>query len=156
MTNFDENTALFDVIPCNGLIDTRFAPFPGTAMSSKKNAEFLFSPPPLPIQQLERFLDSKFCNGEILRVFWVLNIFAREVLNFFSRSFRIDHFSVLGICFVCLFIQVYSAVSIAQGPRRGRGLQRKPIKRKHRKKAKKNLNKEKITAIILIVMTKFY
>ena len=39
VTNFDENKALVDVILSNGLIDIRFAPFPGTAMSSKKNAE---------------------------------------------------------------------------------------------------------------------
>ena len=46
MTNFDENKALVDVILSNGLIDIRFASFPGTAMSSKKNAESLPPPPP--------------------------------------------------------------------------------------------------------------
>ena len=46
MTNFDENKALVYVILSNGLINIRFALFPRTAMSSKKNAEFL-TPPPL-------------------------------------------------------------------------------------------------------------
>ena len=38
MTNFNENKALGDVFLSNGLIDIRFTLFPGTAMSSKKNA----------------------------------------------------------------------------------------------------------------------
>ena len=47
MTNFDEKKALVDVILSNGLNDIRFAPFPGTAMPSKKNAEFLSPAPSL-------------------------------------------------------------------------------------------------------------
>ena len=47
MANFDENEASVDVILINALIDIRFAPFPGTSMSWKKNAEFLSSPHPV-------------------------------------------------------------------------------------------------------------
>ena len=46
-----------DDILSNGLIDMRLAPFPGTAMSSKKNAEFLpGGAPPPPLQSQPCFL----------------------------------------------------------------------------------------------------
>ena len=45
MTYFEENKALVDVVLNNGPIDIRFAPFPGTAIHLKKNAEFLPPPP---------------------------------------------------------------------------------------------------------------
>ena len=47
MANFDENEASVDVILSNALIDIRFAPFPGTSVPWKKNAEFLSSPHPV-------------------------------------------------------------------------------------------------------------
>ena len=53
MINFDESKALVDVILSNGLLDIRFAPFPDTAMSSKKNTRFL-PPPPPPYPKNER------------------------------------------------------------------------------------------------------
>ena len=39
---------LVDVILSKGLIDRFLAPFPGTAMSSKKNGDFPLPPPPPP------------------------------------------------------------------------------------------------------------
>ena len=46
----DENKVLVDVILSNGMIDIGLAPFPGTAMSSKKTADFLPPPPPCDFQ----------------------------------------------------------------------------------------------------------
>ena len=42
-----ENKVLVDVILSNGIIDVWFAPFPDTALLSKKTAGFLPPPPPL-------------------------------------------------------------------------------------------------------------
>ena len=43
-----DNKFLVDAILSKGLIDIWFAPFPGTAMSSKKTAYFFLSPSPRP------------------------------------------------------------------------------------------------------------
>ena len=58
---------LFDVILSNGLIDSGFAPLPGTAVSSKK-CRLSSPPPPPPSLPAPKELEFLFLQGDIINM----------------------------------------------------------------------------------------